>query len=211
MLEQLIKEQIDPNAGAAQADSSRAILLGGNVLRARRAARGGTFQNVPACTAAAETHCVIAYSTFLQRTARRRVLRARRTARARSAPPPPGERSRLREPDAADAERLDGRSSCPIASTTPFPGALGCVQRAPAGVETGDPMGRGAWAVHGSVQERRRREWLQVTPGRQRSTSAEARPGNARSRMGSAPVSTSNIALGNLVNTVAIQATGVRV
>ena len=44
----------------------QAVLLGGNVLVPEGKLVGGDFQNVPACQAAAQTGCVIAYSTFLK-------------------------------------------------------------------------------------------------------------------------------------------------
>jgi hypothetical protein len=64
MLEQLIKEQIDPNA-ALRKQLVSAILLGGNVLVPEGKTEGATFKNVPACRVAGQTHCVVAYSSFL--------------------------------------------------------------------------------------------------------------------------------------------------
>jgi Protein of unknown function (DUF3089) len=63
VLIQLIKEQIDANAALRKRLVS-AILLGGNVLVLRGRIVGGTFDHVPACESAAETSCVIAYSSF---------------------------------------------------------------------------------------------------------------------------------------------------
>ena len=65
MLIQLIKEQIDPNPAERKLLVS-AVLLGGNVLVHKGELTGGDFQNVPACTEATETGCVIAYSSFLK-------------------------------------------------------------------------------------------------------------------------------------------------
>jgi hypothetical protein len=65
MLEQLIKEQIDPNA-ALRKQLVSAILLGGNVLVPKGKTVGAMFKNVPACQNAAQTHCVVAYSSFLK-------------------------------------------------------------------------------------------------------------------------------------------------
>jgi Protein of unknown function (DUF3089) len=65
VLKQLIKEQIDPNP-ALRARLVSALLLGGNVLVPKGEIVGGDFQNVPACQAAAQTHCVVAYSSFLK-------------------------------------------------------------------------------------------------------------------------------------------------
>ncbi len=65
MLEQLIKEQIDPSSTLRKKLVS-AILLGGNVLVPKGKTEGGTFKNVPTCQVIAQTHCVIAYSSFLK-------------------------------------------------------------------------------------------------------------------------------------------------
>jgi hypothetical protein len=65
MLEQLIKEQIDPNP-ALRKQLVSAILLGGNVLVPKGKSVGAMFKNVPACQNAAQTHCVVAYSSFLK-------------------------------------------------------------------------------------------------------------------------------------------------
>jgi hypothetical protein len=65
MLEQLIKEQIDPSSTLRRKLVS-AILLGGNVLVPKGKTEGGTFKNVPTCQISGQTHCVIAYSSFLK-------------------------------------------------------------------------------------------------------------------------------------------------
>jgi Protein of unknown function (DUF3089) len=65
MLEQLIKEQIDPSA-ALRKQLVSAVLLGGNVLVPKGKRAGATFQNVPSCRWIGETHCVVAYSSFLK-------------------------------------------------------------------------------------------------------------------------------------------------
>jgi hypothetical protein len=64
MLKQLIEEQVDPSA-ALRAQLVSAVLLGGNVLVPKGGTVGGNFENIPACQAAAQTHCVVAYSSFL--------------------------------------------------------------------------------------------------------------------------------------------------
>jgi hypothetical protein len=65
MLRKLIKEEIDPNAAQRKLLVS-ALLMGGNVSVPEGQVVGGDFQNIPACQAAFQTHCVVAYSTFLQ-------------------------------------------------------------------------------------------------------------------------------------------------
>ncbi len=63
VLIQLIKERIDANEALRKRLVST-ILLGGNVLVPRGRIVGGTFHHVPGCESAAETGCVIAYSSF---------------------------------------------------------------------------------------------------------------------------------------------------
>ncbi len=65
ILEHLIQGVIDPNPALRQRLVS-ADLMGGNVLVPEHRFVGGTFQHVPVCLNANETHCVIAYSSFLK-------------------------------------------------------------------------------------------------------------------------------------------------
>jgi hypothetical protein len=65
MLEQLIRERIDPNP-ALRKQLVGAEILGGQVIVPEGQSAGGTFQNVPACRFAAQTGCVLAYSSFLK-------------------------------------------------------------------------------------------------------------------------------------------------
>jgi hypothetical protein len=65
MLRKLIKEEVDPNESQRKLLVS-ALLMGGNVSVPEGKLVGGDFQNIPECQAAYETHCVVAYSTFLQ-------------------------------------------------------------------------------------------------------------------------------------------------
>jgi hypothetical protein len=63
MLIRLIEGQIDHNA-SLRARLVSAIIAGGNVQVPTGKLVGGSFANVPACTSATETGCVIAYSTY---------------------------------------------------------------------------------------------------------------------------------------------------
>jgi hypothetical protein len=65
MLEQLIRQKIDPSK-AARRQLVSAILLGGNVTVKQGSNVGGVFRHVPACRSARRTGCVIAFSTFNQ-------------------------------------------------------------------------------------------------------------------------------------------------
>jgi Protein of unknown function (DUF3089) len=64
MLKQLVEEQIDTKPAVRQRLVS-AMLLGGNVLVPKGGTVGGDFLNVPACQSSSQTHCVVAYSSFL--------------------------------------------------------------------------------------------------------------------------------------------------
>jgi hypothetical protein len=63
VLEQLIQQQIEPSAAERKLFIS-AILLGGDVTVADGSGTGGTFKRTPACTSAAQTGCVVAYSSW---------------------------------------------------------------------------------------------------------------------------------------------------
>jgi Protein of unknown function (DUF3089) len=63
MLIRLLQNQIDPSARLRKLMVS-AILLGGNVTVPIGKTVGGSFRHIPLCGAAAETGCVIAYSSF---------------------------------------------------------------------------------------------------------------------------------------------------
>jgi hypothetical protein len=63
MLEQLIRQKIDPFP-AARRQLVSAIVLGGNVTVQRGRNVGGVFRHIPGCRSARRTACVIAYSTF---------------------------------------------------------------------------------------------------------------------------------------------------
>jgi Protein of unknown function (DUF3089) len=63
MLIRLLQTQVDPSPSLRKRMVS-AILLGGNVQVPAGRAVGGTFRNIPACSAASQIRCVIAYSSF---------------------------------------------------------------------------------------------------------------------------------------------------
>ncbi|HTU77610.1 MAG TPA: DUF3089 domain-containing protein [Solirubrobacteraceae bacterium] len=65
MLEQLVKEQIDPDP-ALRKQLVGAVILGGNVIVPEGKDVGGTFKTVPGCQVVGEVGCVIAYSSFLK-------------------------------------------------------------------------------------------------------------------------------------------------
>jgi hypothetical protein len=63
LLRQLISTDIDPKPAVRKLLVS-AILLGGNVVVKDGSDEGGDFHHIPACHAATQTGCVIAWSTF---------------------------------------------------------------------------------------------------------------------------------------------------
>jgi hypothetical protein len=63
MLNELIKTEIDPNEDV-RAKLVSAYLAGGTVAVPEGKAVGGDFENVPVCTTADETGCVVTWSTF---------------------------------------------------------------------------------------------------------------------------------------------------
>jgi hypothetical protein len=64
ILIKLLQSQVDPNP-QLRSQMVSAIALGGNVTVPQGKTVGGSFQHVPACTSTAQTHCIIAYSSFL--------------------------------------------------------------------------------------------------------------------------------------------------
>jgi hypothetical protein len=63
MLTGLVKFQVDPNPATRRLLVS-ALLLGGNITVPIGKSVGGSFDNIPACSSASQTGCVVAYSTF---------------------------------------------------------------------------------------------------------------------------------------------------
>jgi hypothetical protein len=63
MLIKLLQTQVDPSPSLRRRMVS-AILLGGNVQVPTGRVVGGTFRTIPTCASAAQTGCVIAYSSF---------------------------------------------------------------------------------------------------------------------------------------------------
>ena len=69
LLIHLIQEQFDANTtnGALlRKGLVSAILLGGNVIVPKGKTEGGSFTQVPSCQSLFQTHCVVAYSSFLK-------------------------------------------------------------------------------------------------------------------------------------------------
>ena len=124
MLRQLVREEIDPKPEVRSRLVS-ALLLGGNVLVRKGMRAGGDFANVPACTAATQTGCVVAYSAFNEAP----------PANARFGRPPATDTSGAGFPAGPDYEVLCTNpaslaANAPTPLTTylrsePFPGTIG--------------------------------------------------------------------------------------
>jgi len=133
ILEQLIKEQFDANS-ALRTQLVSAIILGGNVLVPKGKGVGGSFKTVPACQAATQTHCVVAYSSFLKEPPENADF-------GRVSSPLLGgtlteEESKNDEVLCVNPAELAGSSAGPLfryESTTPFPGLLGSFWQDPKG------------------------------------------------------------------------------
>jgi hypothetical protein len=202
LLEQLIKEQIDTNP-ALRKQLVSAVLLGGNVLVPEGQLVGGTFQTVPACSAAAETHCVIAYSSFLKEPPEGAFF-------GRENSPLVGGHNEGEEVVCVNPTLLaqDGSSGAllPYGYTTRFPGELGFVQQVPTEEEPGVKWIVSPGEYTAQCHKENGADWLQVNPV----GTAVDPPEYVAESLGpdwGLHLYDVNIALGNLVKDVALQAT----
>jgi hypothetical protein len=158
LLEQLIKISIDPDPGLRRLLVS-ALLMGGNVLVPEGRVVGGSFRNIPECQAADQTHCVVAYSTFLQE------------------PPPGAYFGRPESPLFGGGENKGMQVACvnpallvqndragallPYALTTPFPGQIGGYIEAPTAAT---PWVAAVGLYTAQCHNENGASWLQVNP-----------------------------------------------
>jgi hypothetical protein len=204
MLKQLIKEQIDPNP-ALRRQLVSVDLMGANVLVPKGKTVGGDFQHVPACQVAWQTHCVVAYSSFLKE------------------PPEGADFGRVNSPllkgtlTEEEANKLEvlcvnpavlfqGNHAGPLfpyASTTPFPGFLGLLGdiRAP---KAPTPWVATPGQYTGQCEHANGASWLQLTDvgpagdTRERVTEVLGPPWGTH-------LVDVNVAMGNLVGLTAFQ------
>ena len=210
MLENLLPLVIESKPATAEKLVS-AIILGGNVLVPEGQLEGGTFAHTPLCTSAAATGCVIAYSTFLKEPPEDSFFgRPGSPLLGGGAPPPPGTEVACVNPSVLVQNGSTG-SLLPYAPTTPFPGEIG------EGSPT--PKAETPWVETKNVYQAQCKHengatWLEpsfkgsVTPEAQTSLLEHAE--TAQELIGpewGLHLYDVNIALGNLVNTVAIQST----
>ncbi len=183
MLEQLIKEEIDPSPTLRRQLVS-ADLMGGNVLVPEGKLVGGTFQNVPACQAADQTHCVIAYSTFLKEPPEGAFFGRPDSPLLGAGVEDEGMQVLCVNP-ALLAQSGEAGPLLPYASTTPFPGSLGLYSQTPTG---STPWVAAPGEYTRSVPRRKRRQLAAGEPRRRRRRPERIRAGSAWARLGPAPV-----------------------
>jgi hypothetical protein len=123
MLENLIKQQFDPNATLRKQLVS-AVLLGGNVIVPEGQTEGGTFAHVPACQSAAQAACVIAYSSFLKEPPLNAFFGRPGSALLEGGTTPENSQVLCVNPALLSQDGSVG-SLLPYSPTTPFPGLQG--------------------------------------------------------------------------------------
>jgi DUF3089 family protein len=149
MLDQLVKERIDPNP-ALRHQLVSAVLLGGNLTVPIGGTVGGSFQHIPTCQFAGQTHCVVAYSTFLHE-------------------PPLGafygrtENPNLQVMCVNPTLFVQGKHAGPLLSyypTSPFPGPLGAFVQVP---PAPTPWVATPGEYSGQCEQANGASWLQAT------------------------------------------------
>ena len=207
MLIQLIREQIDPDP-TLRTQLVSAILLGGNVLVPEGQIVGGSFQNVPACQAAAETGCVIAYSSFAKEPPEGAFFGRPGSPLLESEGTPPGVEVLCVNPTLLTQSGAAG-DLLPYAPTTPFPGELGPASPVPSATT---PWVEEASLATAQCKHENGASWLQISPapGVSEAVLDERAARNEVPEELLGPdwglhLYDVNAALGNLVDTVAIQ------
>jgi hypothetical protein len=199
LLKALIQRVIEPNPALKKLMVS-AILLGGNVLVPEGQTVGGDFQTVPACESALQTGCVIAYSSFLKEPPEGSFF-----GRENSPLLDPGVENTGKEVLCVNPALLTQTGGTgallPYASTTPFPGELGLVQESPTG---STPWVASPGEYTAQCHHENGASFLQINPVGK----AVDPPEFVKEELGpdwGLHLYDVNIALGNLVKTVAIQ------
>jgi hypothetical protein len=208
MLENLIKQEFDGNP-ALRKQLVSAILLGGNVLVPEGQLEGVSFQHVPLCTAATDTGCVIAYSTFLQEPPENAFFGRPGSALLEGGTVPAGSEVACVNPTLLKQQTGTPGNLLPYAPTTPFPGALGGGSPVPSATT---PWVETFGAYRASCMHENGATWLQPEQSPSIGTAAfedlAAHNETAVELIGpewGLHLYDVNIALGNLVHTVAVQ------
>jgi hypothetical protein len=198
VLEALIKEFIDTTP-ALRKQLVSAVLMGGNVLVPEGKLVGGSFQTVPACQAAEETHCVIAYSTFLKEPPEGAFF-GRPNSPLLGGGSNPGMQVLCVNPTLLNQTGAAG-PLLPYASTTPFPGTLGFFTQTPTG---STPWVASPGEYTAQCHNENGASWLQVNPVGTAVDPAAYVTESLGPDWG-LHLYDVDIAIGNLVKTVAIQ------
>ncbi len=206
MLEALTQGTIDPSATLRKQLVS-AILLGGQVLVPEGKGVGGTFKNVPACKAATDTGCVIAYSSFLKEPPEPSFF-GRPASPLLGGSPPPGMEVLCVNPSLLQQNGSIG-TLIPEAPTTPFPGIIGAGSPTPT---ASTPWVQTTGIVTGQCKSENGASWLNIAfkEGVSQTVQEDLTAHNEAAEELIGPewglhLYDVNIALGNLVKTVAIQ------
>jgi Protein of unknown function (DUF3089) len=207
MLENLIKQEFDPNP-ALRKQLVSAVLLGGNVLVPEGQTEGVTFQHVPACTSATDTACVIAYSSFLKEPPENSFFGRPGSQLLEGGVVPPGSQVLCVNPTLLKQTGGTG-NLITYAPTTPFPGTLGAGSPTPT---ASTPWVEAPGLYTAQCKNENGASWLQVTLSGSISEEVQKELGE-RNELAEELIGPEwglhlydvNIALGNLVNTVALQ------
>ena len=212
MIENLIKFEFESAHPEYRRQLISAIILGGNVIVPEGQLVGGMFQDVPLCTSAADTGCVIAYSTFLKEPPENSFFGRPDSSLLAGKPPPPGSEVACVNPTLLVQNDASEGTLLPYAPTTPFPGEIG------AGSPT--PKAETPWVLTKNVYQAQCMHvagengatWLEPSfkPGVSSEVQTSLGEHNEVAEELIGPewglhLYDVNIALGNLVNTVAIQ------
>jgi Protein of unknown function (DUF3089) len=199
-LTQLIREVIDPNE-ALRSKLVSAVLLGGNIVVPEGQLVGGSFQHVPLCSAAAQTGCVIAYSSFFGEPPA--ISLFGRTSSPLTGPGLPGTEIACVNPTLLTQNGGSGALEH-YESTTAFPGILGLFSGPPPVSSFGTPWVRLPAQYTAQCHKENGASWLQINPVGE----GDERPG-VQELLGAEwglHLFDYNLALGNLVKTVKLQA-----
>jgi hypothetical protein len=204
VLIQLIKEQIDQNKTLRKRLVS-AILLGGNVLVPRGRGVGGTFRHIPGCQSAAETSCVIAYSSFAKEPPAGAYFGRPGSPLLEAGKAPAGKQVLCVNPALSSQDGSAG-ALLPYAPTTPPPASSLAGSAAPLAPT---PWVEETDLATAQCEHRNGASWLQISTTAateavlQERTERQEVPAEALGPQWGLHVDDVNLALGNLVSTVA--------
>ncbi len=153
----LLQRVIEPNP-AEFSKIVAAILPGGQELVPEGHNVGGTFQKLPTCEQAAETHCLIGYSDFYHEPPE--VSNFGRPSSPLTGSAPPGLEVVCVNPTLL-AQNGGSGAMLPYASTTPFPGDLGPFVETPTG---STPWVSAPGLYTAQCHKENGASWLQVNP-----------------------------------------------